>query len=169
MLLSICKKGVDSPCYDRLSPESCTEAGSTSLIISSSLSLLHGEICSVQLSLNVCSIFFLLLLFVSGLGFCRFICVSLSQSFLLSRLCKNSSKGCFATLEKILCGTGTFFLWVVMELSSPRVNLEKLNIKKPGVVLVWFWHAFFVFLAGFFGGFLFHDSCILGMFYWCFW
>jgi len=43
--------------------------------------------------------------------------VSLSQSFLLSMLCKNSSKGCFTTLEKDLCGTGGLFQGVVMELS----------------------------------------------------
>jgi len=49
-----------------------------------------------------------------------------------------------------------------------RVNLEKLDIKKPGMVLVWFWHAVFVFLAGFFGGCLIHSSCILGVFYWRF-
>lgn len=75
-------------------------------------------------------------LFVSGLGLCRVLCVFLSQSFLLSRLCKNSIKDCFARLENILCGTAGIFLWVVMELSKPGVNLEKLNMKNTEAILV---------------------------------
>lgn len=53
---SACRKDADSLCCGRLPPKSCPRAGSTSLMISSSLCLLHGETCLVHLSLNACSI-----------------------------------------------------------------------------------------------------------------
>lgn len=96
----------------------------------------YAQLSWIQMSVQL---FCCCCLFVSGLGLCRVLCMFLSQSFLLSRLCKNSIKGCFATWENILCGTGGIFLWVVMELSKPGVNLEKLNMKNTGTILVWFY------------------------------
>lgn len=104
-----------------------------------------------------------------GLALHRFLCVSLSQSFLLSRLCQNSRKGCFATLEKILGGTGACLAVgshrAEQTLGEPGESKYEENRKDPQSVLAFvlcvLGRLWWVFIPQFF-----HFSCVALALFW---